>query len=59
MQVCVGAENLKQPHHIVTLRFSEVVNDHANDVYQIFGQKFFHAENNKIQIMSCEFFMVE
>ena len=27
---CVGAESLKKAHHIVTLRFREVVNDHAN-----------------------------
>ena len=26
----IGAESLKKPHHIVTLRFSEVVKDHAN-----------------------------
>ena len=29
--VHIGADSLKKPHHIVTLRFSEVVNDHAND----------------------------
>ena len=26
----IGGESLKKPHHIVTLRFSEVVKDHAN-----------------------------
>ena len=26
-----GAVSLKKPHHIVTLRFSEVVKDHANN----------------------------
>ena len=30
----VGADSLKKPHHIITLRFSEVVKDHA--IYQIF-----------------------
>ena len=29
MPAHTGAESLKKPHHIVTLRFSEVVNDHA------------------------------
>ena len=28
----VGADSLKKPHHIVTLRFSEVVKDHATYV---------------------------
>ena len=27
-----GAVSLKKPHHIVILRFSEIVKDHANDV---------------------------
>ena len=30
MPAHAGAESLKKPHHIVALRFSEVVNDHAN-----------------------------
>ena len=30
MPVHVGANSLKKPHHIVILRFSEVVKDHAN-----------------------------
>ena len=29
MPACIGAESLKKPHQIATLRFSEVVNDHA------------------------------
>ena len=29
MLVLVGADSLKKPHHIVTLRFSEVVKNHA------------------------------
>ena len=29
MPVHVGANSLKKPHHIVILRFSEVVKDHA------------------------------
>ena len=33
MQAHAGAESLKKPHHIVTLRFSEVlVKDHANSI---------------------------
>ena len=28
--MAAGAVSLKNPHHIITLRFSEVVNDHAN-----------------------------
>ena len=28
-----GAVSLKKPHHIVTLQFSEVVKDHANNTY--------------------------
>ena len=30
--MAAGAVSLKKPHHIITLRFSEVVNDHANYV---------------------------
>ena len=30
MLVHVGANSLKKPHHIVILRFSEVVKGHAN-----------------------------
>ena len=30
MPAHAGAESLKKPHHIVNLRFSEVVKDHAN-----------------------------
>ena len=26
---CTGAVSLKRPHHIITLRFSEAVKDHA------------------------------
>ena len=29
MPAHTGAESLKKHHHIITLRFSEVVNDHA------------------------------
>ena len=29
----IGAESLKKPHHIVTLRFSEVVKDHAKYLF--------------------------
>ena len=28
--MAAGAVSVKKPHHIITLRFSEVVNDHAN-----------------------------
>ena len=28
--MAAGAVSLKKPHHIITLRFSEVVDDHAN-----------------------------
>ena len=30
MPVHIGADRLKKPHHIITLRFSEVVKDHPN-----------------------------
>ena len=37
----IGADCLKKPHHIVTLRFIEVVKDHAicllDNVYKIVG----------------------
>ena len=29
MLALVGADSLKKPHHIITLRFSDVVKDHA------------------------------
>ena len=31
-----AAVRLKKPHHIITLRFSEVVKDRANDVLQYY-----------------------
>ena len=34
MPAQIGTDSLKKPHHIITLRFSEVVKDHA--IYQIF-----------------------
>ena len=34
MPVHVGANSQKKPHHIVILRFSEVVKGHANSVIQ-------------------------
>ena len=30
----IGADSLKKPHHIVTLRFSEVVKDHTKNINQ-------------------------
>ena len=31
MPAHIGADSLKKSHHIVTLRFSEVVKDHAQE----------------------------
>ena len=39
MPAHAGAESLKKPHHMATLRFSEVVNDHAN----YYGTRFFRV----------------
>ena len=36
MPVHVGANSLKNPHHIIILQFSEVVKGHANYVCTLF-----------------------
>ena len=36
----VGTDSLIKPHNIITLRFSEAVKDHANEVQDSEGSKF-------------------
>ena len=41
----VGADCLKKPHHIVTLRFIEVVKDHANYLHHVQSIVMYHGSN--------------
>ena len=49
MPVHIGVDSLKKPHHIITLRFSEVVKDHAN----------YHGTNSIHTIIIALFFLFQ